>query len=281
MTQNPSSMELAALNYSEMGLRVFPCHSIVQGSCSCGRSLCRNPGKHPATPHGFKDATREPATITSWSWAGRNVAIETGTASGIIVIDCDRKPGIDGRDELAGLETKFGRLPHTREVQTGSGGRHLYFKCPSNASVPSRAEVGGIRGLDVRGDGGYAIAPPSNHASGRPYIWDPDESVPIADAPSWLIRLISRGQGSPAGRSAANDWQLITTARQPEGRRNQTLVSLTGKMLRSSLDPFISQELIYAWNLAYCDPPLTRAEVESVVNRIAHREALRRQGGGR
>src|SRR5690606_29130271 len=94
----------------------------------------------------------------------------------------------DGEGEaLRGRE-----LPDTVEQITGSGGRHLFYRRPDDgARYKTTTSV--LPGVDSRADGGYVIAPPSRHASGRTYAWevssDP-EDVQVAEAPAWWIDLI-------------------------------------------------------------------------------------------
>jgi len=151
-----------ALRYARRGWRVFPIWPIRNGRCACGTACGRDGGKHPIgrlAPHGVHDATTAEATITRW-WTDTpdaNIGIATGAVSGLVVLDVD---GEDGEASLAALEREHGPLPATPTVLTGKG-RHLYFTYPG-VPVPNRVRV--APGLDVRGDGGYVVAPPSTHA---------------------------------------------------------------------------------------------------------------------
>lgn len=137
----------AALAYAIRGWAVFPC---LPGS------------KEPLTPHGFKDATTDAAIITAW-WDTTplaNVAIACG-ASNLVVVDLDVKHGIDGRISWQVLCDALNEpKPETLCVNTPSGGVHLYF-C---GHAPSA--VGFRPGIDIRGDGSYVLAPPSQLATG-------------------------------------------------------------------------------------------------------------------
>src|SRR5262249_22810872 len=143
------------------------------------------PGKHPIgtlVPRGVKDATTDPDTILRW-WAecpSANVGIATGALSGFIGLDVD--PRHRGDESLAALEREHGKLPATVEAGTAGGGRHLLF---AHSGVPIRNRVNLARGLDVRADGGYIVAPPSQHASGEAYAWiiAPD-AAPLAEIPT-------------------------------------------------------------------------------------------------
>ena len=120
---------------------------------------CRPQDKRPATANGLKDATTDLDIIRQW-WRQEpqfNLAIATGATSGIFVVDID---GLDAEFELRKLEAEHGQLPSTVEAITARG-RHVYFLSPK---IPVRSSVSKIApGIDVRGDGGYVLAPPSIH----------------------------------------------------------------------------------------------------------------------
>ena len=167
----------AALAYGRMKWRIFPCHSIVNGACSCGKPACGSPGKHPRTKGGFKDATDDPAQIKRWwsKWPTANIALATG--GGIAVYDID---GAEGFAEFQACVEKHGRVPETLTSQTGRG-IHLIFATRDGAPSVRSSAVGKVH---VRGEGGYIILPPSNHISGRNYQWI--KKVPLAVLPDTL-----------------------------------------------------------------------------------------------
>ena len=162
------SMAEVALAYARAGFHVIVLHSISSGSCSCGKANCKSPGKHPRSRHGLKDATTDPAIIRQgWSrWPDANIGLVTGQKSGLYVLDID---GADGRASLTALVEAHGQLPATPWVRTGRGA-HMYYAAPaSGAKVASRTHI--MPGLDIRGEGGYVVAPPSTHANGSIYTW--------------------------------------------------------------------------------------------------------------
>ncbi len=119
---------------------------------------------------------------------GANLGIVTGAVSGLVVLDVDPRHGGDA--SLAALEADHGPLEHTVEAATGGGGRHLYFAHPGG-TMPNR--VGLAPGIDLRGDGGVVVAPPSIHPSGRRYAWVPGrapDEARLAPIPRWLIALV-------------------------------------------------------------------------------------------
>ena len=179
----------AALSYVSKGWLVFPCHSWIDGCCTCERADCDSPAKHPLTPNGCKDATTSTEQVVDW-WKQTqglaNVAIATGEQTGVVVLDVDAKSG--GLESLQELERQHGSLPPAPTVQTGSGGKHFYFRYPTNLKVGNRTGI--VPGIDVRGNGGYVIAPPSQHVSGKQYTWIVSVETPLADAPAWLLQLM-------------------------------------------------------------------------------------------
>lgn len=156
----------SALAYARHGWRVFPVHSMRASRCTCGRDCGKNAAKHPRTTGGFKVATTDACQIEEWwrKWPDANIGIATGAVSGIIVIDID---GDDGRATLQPLLARHGLLPRSAVVITARGW-HLYFAIAATCA-PIPCSTG--NGLDVRGDGGYVVAPPSRHASGHIYQW--------------------------------------------------------------------------------------------------------------
>jgi len=167
-----------ALRYAYDGWPVFPCKL----------------NKRPYTRHGFKDATTEVAQIRSWwgTWPQASIGVATGAKAGIWVLDID---GEAGRESLKALELVHGPLPDTLRVRTGGGGWHYYFKWPICGRVGNRTGV--EPGLDVRGEGGYVIAPPSAHESGHSYRWEL-EGIDIDVSPEWLFDIAVPAKLSPS-----------------------------------------------------------------------------------
>lgn len=253
-----SKLGRAAMIYAtQYGWRVFPLHSTDDaGMCSCGNAACGGPGKHPRTARGCLDASAESSQIRAWweRWPDANVGIATG--AGLAVIDIDPRSG--GDDTIVDLRRSHGALPDTVEALTGGGGRHIYLAVP--CEVRNSAGTLGA-GIDVRGDGGYVVAPPSTHASGKAYAWEsssrPDE-VEVSAAPkAWLdamtarpkLRALPGGKGEPF----------------PEGQRNASLYKRACSMRASGFDRDAILAAIMAENDARCVPSLDPAEVKAIV----------------
>lgn len=188
-----------ALSYVHHGVPVFPCRAADEVTDhydpETGEFTVLK-AKTPLLSNGFKGARTNGSLVTRmWdSYPGAMVGIPTGEQLGAWVLDVDVHKDEDGNvingyQTLAALEDQHGKLPETARARTAGGGTHYYFK-----HVPSVRNRGGLgAGLDVRGSGGYVIAPGSRTADGRDYVWidyDGEGLPPLADAPEWLLKLV-------------------------------------------------------------------------------------------
>ena len=214
----------------------------------------------------FQERLPSDHEIEAW-FAGRsdlNIGIVTGKISNLVVIDVD--PAHGGDDSLLTLEADYHPLPLTATALTGGGGRHLYFRHPGGVM---RNRVGLRPGIDLRGDGGVIVAPPSRHPSGRHYEWapgaSPDEQPPSA-LPTWLRFVLDEpeGRGHPVSY-----WRGVAREGVEEGARNNTIAAFTGHLLFHGVDLDVVRELLLAWNRDRCRPPLPDEEVIHTVESIA------------
>jgi len=249
----PSSCHGAALEYLARGWSVIPVEPR---------------GKRPLVAWlEFQDRQPTAAEVTGWfgRWPEANLGIVTGVVSGLAVLDVDAGHG--GAQSLVGLENAHGPLPRTITVATGGGGRHLYFSHPGGVV---HNKVGLAPGIDLRGDGGCVVAPPSLHPSGRRYAWAPGcapGQERLASLPPWLRQLARPGPGR-AGHPLTH-WRELTRRRIPKGERNNTIASLAGHLFWHGVDAGVVFELLEAWNREHCEPPLPVEEVAHVVESIA------------
>lgn len=264
--ERSNELSVAALEYAARGWQVFPVHGVVRGRCTCGRSPCDAAGKHPQTNHGYTEATTNVETIRQW-WRHSpraNIGIATGSVSGMVVLDVDPDKG--GADSLAELERQYGKLPATVEQITGGAGRHILFTHPS---YDVRNRVRFAPGLDVRGDGGYIVAAPSMHISGRKYEWEissgPTE-VPLVAVPPWLLKAIATTNDGPGERVDT----ATALAGVPLGSRDESLFRLACKLRRADVPRDIAERLILD-AASNCTPPFPPdeavAKVESAYGR--------------
>lgn len=207
-------------------------------------------------------ATTEENMLVGW-WdtnPAANIGIACGKRSGIIVLDVDKDH--DGYDSLQLLIEKYGKLPDTPVSKTGTGGEHIFFKHPGIEIRNSAGKLG--KGLDIRGDGGYVVAPPSTHPNGNHYEWAVRPSqFPLADMPEWMIELLQeRGEIK----------ESPTSGEYVSGERNNALTKLAGSMRRKGH----SEDGIFAalqiFNREKCAPPLTDGEILQISKSVARYE---------
>jgi hypothetical protein len=209
-----------ALGYAQkLGLRVIP---LVPGK------------KIPLIPNWPNEATTDEAKIREWwtKWPNANIGIITGWYRDgyFVVLDFDPRNGGDWFDDV-GADI----LPPTWVVHTPSGGRHYYYKSPEplrSAKLPD--------GVDLKGAGGYVVAPPS-------ILLDDDgnligeygfevgrmpKDMGMGEIPNWVLEELhgksrgSAGEGKEVGRLSL--WRMPPPI--PKGMRHDYLVSLAGAL---------------------------------------------------
>lgn len=184
-----------AIAYANRGWQVFP----VEPS-----------GKRPSrlVPHGLHNATSEERQLRSW-WKlepQANVGIRTGVESGLVVLDVDRPDGIAVFRALAEAHGQF----QAAWATTGSGGWHAYLAHPGQEIRNSAGKLG--RGIDVRGDGGYVVAPPSRHSTGRLYAWRRALPAELPAMPDWLTERLTERSTLPTVEPTNADRGVHTLA---------------------------------------------------------------------
>jgi hypothetical protein len=258
----------AALDYAIYDdLPVFPCRS----------------DKSPYTSNGFKDATRDEATIRHlWrKWPDAQIGIPTGEASGWLVLDIDQRHGGDA--SLSELIEAHGELPQTLEARTGGGGYHIIFQYPKGSNIRNSAGKLG-EGIDVRAEGGYIIVAPSLHASGRRYEWQ--NNYQPAPVPEFLFKLLTEEKHVPeasrAGkaRSEAKSGAAIEGLIN-EGQRNETLFRRVAapEAGRGSSYEEIEAAVIEV-NERQCSPPLDVDECRKIARSAYTLESRKRVAVG-
>ena len=176
----------------------------------------------------------------------------TGQGSGIFVLDVD---GQAGSDSLVKWDSDGLLIPNTLRVET-SRGSHLYFAWPTEGAVRNSASKL-APGVDVRGEGGYVIAPPSVHESGHTYKFFDPALVPD-NAPGWLLHAIAQAHEATCHGICENRDAI------PKGKRNDVLTSLAGTMRRRGMTVSAIEAALLEENRAQCKPPLLDAEVRDI-----------------
>lgn len=191
-----------------------------------------------------------------------NLGVVTGRISGIVVIDIDPRHGGSNKN-FKDIKTVISK--------TGGGGWHYYFKYEEGIDN----KTGIKEGIDVRGEGGYVVVPPSSHQSGNNYEWvaAPGE-VEIAPLPDFLRELIV--QKKPANSTSTDT--VINGVN--EGQRNDSAASLAGELLNKYPVREWNAKvwpLLCGWNTNN-NPPLPEDELRRVFESISKRELAKREG---
>jgi putative DNA primase/helicase len=236
----------AALRYAHRGWAVFPLN-----------------GKTPfRDTNGWHDATTETKQIHRWwkRWPQANVAIACDSRRGPIVLDID---GPSGYELLSKLD-----LPPTREAQSRKGRLHLYFDPMANGKIITRMlkiKYDGVKhDLDILGDGGYVVAPPSVHAdTGRPYKWlNKHRLQPL---PSSVLKIIQI-ENTKSKTSAPPLPNMIG-----EGERDTLLTSLAGSMRRRGASEEGILAALREENATRVNPPLPDGQLRKIARSIAQK----------
>lgn len=265
MTDYSSPLAEAAHDYVERGLAIIP--------LGVGK-------KEPVTKNGLNDWTDNPGQIDVWWGQGEhagkrgdpsyNIGMACGQVSGgIIAIDLDcHSDEANGLHFLRDWEVEHGRLPETWTQITGSGGKQLFYRAGQDIRNSANGEIG----VDVRGNGGYVVLPPSLHPCGDRYEWSisPDD-MDVADADDKVydfIRAVSKT------KKRGDGWNAEKTGIPSEIKenRNETLFSLGRSFLSRGTGHDEVATLIRSLNATICRPPLPADEVEKLIGSINSKE---------
>ena len=270
MTTAPNELAAAASRYaSTYDWAVFPVHSIRDGACTCSQVDCGSPGKHPRTPRGLTDATKDQQVIKEWwqQWPEANIGVRTGQASGIMAVDLDVKDeDVNGITNWYDLLDAHGSAS-TMTAFTGSGGQHWIYKLPTDCEVRNDAGTKLAKGIDIRGDGGYIVVAPSIHLSGATYEWE--DNSPAVLAPEWLISKcaspVVKAPAAAVQRPVGDYEPWVTTALEGVGEsyRNQTATRLVGYFHKSG----VAEDIIYAILTPFaeaCTPAMDTRELRQI-----------------
>lgn len=245
----------AAIKYAKRGWSVFPVRK----------------NKTPYTNNGFKDATTDPQVITNWwkKFPDANVAIATGSKSNglvIIDIDIDEDKGIHGDESFQDWCNDEGLYIDSLTAVSGRGGKHLYF----TSTEKYGCKIGALPGVDIKGEGGYIIAPPSIHENGNAYFFDGDEDEDEivclqedSDAEYFFNEMFkgSSGENKP----------LEIPKEVNEGSRNDMIFKMAASLQARGTADDIILAACQGYNEKNCHPPLSDEELEGIVTNVLRR----------
>lgn len=245
----------AAVKYAKRGWSVFPVRK----------------NKTPYTPNGFHNATTDIRTIERW-WKEHpdaNVGIATGSMSHgltVIDIDIDDNKGIHGDESFRDWCDDEGVFIDSLTAVTGRGGKHLYF----TSTYPYGNKTGVLPGVDIRGEGGYVIAPPSIHENGRHYYFDGDEDeeeIVCLQEDSDAEYFFNEMCKSPMGDKEP----LVVPEEMKEGGRNDLLFKMAASFQAKGVEDAVILASLQGYNEKHCNPPLPDEELEKIVQNVVTR----------
>lgn len=254
----------AAKDYLRRGFSIIPLYSIVNGKCTCGNPSCSKPGKHSTLRSWGAYQRKHPTEKEIEGWFGnghtRNIGIITGEISGIAVLDFDTPEAVEFKkkhDFPAGPVQKTGR----------DKGIHVVYRHRDGLRGFQKRDD--LPGIDLRAEGGYIVASPSLHVSGRRYEWIEGkglDDIPLQDLPEVILSKNQSGK-----KPLKSLYQGVA-----KGSRNDTLARLTGSWVNDGLTLNECLENALLWNQKN-SPPLSQGEIEQTVKSIFekhHREKI-------
>jgi hypothetical protein len=280
----------SALGLAADGVKVFPCHRVVDGECTCGEPECKSPGKHPRTKNGSTDATTDPAQIKLW-WSkwGQHGRLNIGqTLAGRAVVDIDvygGKPGLETWAELVGTQT----LDMTLTYRTGRGGTQYVYRLPAGEQGGKADGYSNSLGEAVdfkTGPNAYVMVPGSKTLD----VYTVELDLATEELPGWIADLarasakktatIDGKQVTIHGGSLLSE--LITMAPDDPRRGNSWLAALAGhyaKQYRDKKDLYLAHCTVM--NMMSVDP-IQQADFTKTTDSIWNTEQAKQiiAGGG-
>jgi len=228
----------------------------------------------------YQDRMPTTKEVSEWfdMWPDANIAIITGKNSGLVVFDLDSEHAVDYAENKGGF-------PDSPKVQTGKGW-HIFSQHPG---FEISNDVNKKLDIDIRADGGYVVAPPSFHGSGRQYEWIDGFSIfDIDPAPCspWMIDYLKEMNSCSAkptkkttpkpsdNRSTAsqsttdNHYADIMKSGAQQGNRNHCATKLIGHLLGKGNDPGMVWEMVRQWNITKNTPPVDETELQMTFESI-------------
>lgn len=233
----------------------------------------------------YQDRLPETEEVVTWftRWPSANIGVVTGKISNLVVFDLDSQKAFDYAKAQGGF-------PDTVRVKTGKGA-HVWMQHPGFFVKP---DVNKNLDMDIRGDGGFVVVPPSFHGSGSQYQWIKNYSlnnIEIAPCSDWNIQYLKEnatGKKKPASKTSKVLKKSNTSSIQnseiselikngcKEGERNQGATKIAGSLIKTNKDTAVAWELFKIWNSRNY-PPLAESELRGVFDSIAALEGQNKQ----
>lgn len=225
----------------------------------------------------FQSRRAAEAELRNWfsgSHNDTNIGIVTGPVSGLVVVDCDTPQDVEFWTKKHPLS------PLT--VETGGGGLHVYYQMPS-VPVTNHAKILG-RSIDIRGEGGYVVGPPSRHPqTGKAYAWQCNGDFSLECVPTFDCAWLGLDQDTTSDRCAVKikngpSYIRTITAVSGEGGHNATFRAAY-RLRDAGLSPEEALVELLAWNETNAEPPWSARELLHKVQSVYHRGGRSRNFG--
>jgi len=268
-----------ALQYLNKGISVIPLNSPAMLWGNLSQKEIIDKCKVPCITSWKEFQNRHPTEeeVNTWwdQFPEANIAIITGRISNLVVFDVDKQDATEYAQEEGGF-------PITVKAISGKG-YHIYVQYPD---FEVRNSANTDLGLDIRADGGYIVAPPSLHGSGRQYEWDEGYSIyEIDPAPpeQWMEYYLKEQANKPTAKTPLKPSEVVNTVSKPatnnpyadiarngaqQGQRNHTTAKYIGHLLGKGNDETVVWEMIQLWNSAKNTPQLDYAELKKTFESI-------------
>lgn len=251
----------AALWFAGRGFGIFPCWSTRAGVCRCPQGkTCTSPGKHPITHNGFKEATTDPAKITTFLQAASDPNYGLVPPEGVFILDVD---GEGWEQKLAELEQRHGPLPSTLRVATANG-LHIFLEWPDDHPRPLRQLFGWVTRWGSGHHAGYVIGPRSVHASGVEYQPAEGTSSEIAVLPeAWAVAGVADDSHRHVTVSNGPRLEVVRAGGRHDFLRDRARTLRGGGLTGESLFTAVMD-----LNEQYCSPPKSAEEVRRAIGDV-------------
>jgi len=270
---NPTTLDFGLQVAARHGWEVYPVYGVSdEGICLCPRGQrCPDTGKHPATRHGVKAASSDPAKIAEMfaRHPNCNVGLATGVRSRTVMLDVDGYDG--GWSSVAWLEAEHGKLPPTLLHGTGSGDVHHAYAIPAHLDqgpLPSRTIA---PGLELKADGAGVVLPPSRHVLGGFYEVLIDR--PLAVLPSWMVDMVTGLVPVEGGAEGASEsrFELPEVIVESSPSRDRTLFKYGCSLRAHGWDRGAILAELRKVNAERCVPPMYDGQVQKIAHSVVSR----------
>lgn len=257
-----------AIGYQKLGWSVIPIVPPAAGA----KDYQKKP--HVRWKEFMERAATEKELMQWWrQWPAANVGTVTGKVSNLVSLDIDSMAG------KMQYQEHIGDLPNTITQRTGGGpDREQYlFRFPKQGIGNYVDIFENKSGVDIRGDKGYIVVPPSIHKTGRLYSWNSIDPLEmglddLCEFPEDLLIYLRALESGAKKKNQAN-WQDELLLGVSEGRRHAAMMKLCGYWLYDNQDKEKTYMLLEGWNTRN-NPPLEKSELRIAVENIAKREGV-------